>query len=110
MTKTRLEAFSDGVIAILITIMVLELRIPHGDGFDSLSPLWPVFVTYILSFVNLEKDAKKKEALVEQLSKLTKQLADTKQVLDIEEGAQPLQSAARHSRSNSSLSCPMLAI
>src|SRR4029079_16986770 len=53
MTKTRLEAFSDGVIAILITIMVLELRIPHGDGFDSISPLWPVFVTYILSFVNL---------------------------------------------------------
>ena len=53
MTKTRLEAFSDGVIAILITIMVLELRIPHGDGLDSISPLWPVFVTYILSFVNL---------------------------------------------------------
>jgi uncharacterized membrane protein len=53
MTKTRLEAFSDGVIAILITIMVLELKIPHGDGFDSISPLWPVFVSYILSFVNL---------------------------------------------------------
>lgn len=53
MTKTRLEAFSDGVIAILITIMVLELKIPHGDDLASLSPLWPVFVTYVLSFVNL---------------------------------------------------------
>jgi TMEM175 potassium channel family protein len=53
MTKTRLEAFSDGVIAILITIMVLELKIPHGDDLNSISPLWPVFLTYILSFVNL---------------------------------------------------------
>jgi uncharacterized membrane protein len=53
MTKTRIEAFSDGVIAILITIMVLELKIPHGTDIESLSPLWPVFVTYILSFVNL---------------------------------------------------------
>jgi len=53
MTKTRLEAFSDGVIAILITIMVLELKIPHGDDLDSISPLWPVFLTYVLSFVNL---------------------------------------------------------
>jgi uncharacterized membrane protein len=53
MTKTRLEAFSDGVIAILITIMVLELRIPHGDDLSALSPLWPVFVSYILSFIYL---------------------------------------------------------
>ena len=53
MTKTRLEAFSDGVIAILITIMVLELKIPHGDSFDSISPLWPVFLTYVLSFIYL---------------------------------------------------------
>ena len=53
MTKTRLEAFSDGVIAILITIMVLELKIPHGADLESLSPLWPVFITYVLSFVNL---------------------------------------------------------
>lgn len=53
MNKTRLEAFSDGVIAILITIMVLELRIPHGATLDVLSPLIPVFLTYILSFIYL---------------------------------------------------------
>jgi uncharacterized membrane protein len=53
MTKTRLEAFSDGVIAILITIMVLELRVPHGEDWAALSPLVPVFLTYVLSFVFL---------------------------------------------------------
>ena len=53
MNKTRLEAFSDGVIAILITIMVLELKIPHGDDLEALSPLLPVFLTYILSFIYL---------------------------------------------------------
>ena len=53
MTKGRLEAFSDGVIAILITIMVLELKVPHGDDFAALRPLLPVFLTYILSFVYL---------------------------------------------------------
>jgi len=47
----RLEAFSDGVIAIIITIMVLELKAPHGDGFTALSPLIPVFLSYVLSFV-----------------------------------------------------------
>jgi uncharacterized membrane protein len=51
MTKGRLEAFSDGVIAILITIMVLELKIPHGDDWASLRPLVPVFLTYVLSFI-----------------------------------------------------------
>jgi uncharacterized membrane protein len=51
--KTRLEAFSDGVIAILITIMVLELRVPHGDSLDALRPLVPVGLSYLLSFVNL---------------------------------------------------------
>lgn len=51
MNKTRLEAFSDGVIAILITIMVLELHIPHGDDLEALRPLLPVFLTYILSFI-----------------------------------------------------------
>jgi TMEM175 potassium channel family protein len=51
MTKTRLEAFSDGVIAIIITIMVLELRAPHGDRLDVLVPLLPKFLTYVLSFV-----------------------------------------------------------
>jgi uncharacterized membrane protein len=51
MTKGRLEAFSDGVIAIIITIMVLELRVPEGVEFASLRPLAPVFLSYVLSFV-----------------------------------------------------------
>jgi len=52
-TKGRLEAFSDGVIAILITIMVLELKVPHGADGAALHPLWPVFSTYVLSYVYL---------------------------------------------------------
>jgi len=51
MSKNRLEAFSDGVLAIIITIMVLELKIPHGDSIDNLQPLIPVFLSYALSFV-----------------------------------------------------------
>ena len=51
MHKTRLEAFSDGVLAIIITIMVLELKVPHGDNFTALKPLVPVFLSYVLSFV-----------------------------------------------------------
>jgi uncharacterized membrane protein len=53
MKKGRLEAFSDGVIAIIITIMVLELKIPHGEGWEALRPLVPVFFSYLLSFVYL---------------------------------------------------------
>ena len=53
MGKTRLEDFSDGVIAIIITIMVLELKIPHGETIDVISGLWPVFISYILSFIYL---------------------------------------------------------
>jgi len=53
MGKNRLEAFSDGVIAIIITIMVLELRVPEGEGLDALRPLMPVFLSYVLSFVYL---------------------------------------------------------
>ncbi|HEX4954186.1 MAG TPA: TMEM175 family protein [Thermoanaerobaculia bacterium] len=53
MTKSRLEAFSDGVIAILITIMVLELKVPHGAELATLKPLTPVFLSYVLSFVYL---------------------------------------------------------
>jgi uncharacterized membrane protein len=53
MTKGRLEAFSDGVIAIIITIMVLELRVPHGADLAALSPLLPKMVSYVLSFVFL---------------------------------------------------------
>ena len=51
MHKGRLEAFSDGVLAIIITIMVLELKVPHGADFAALSGLWPVFLSYVLSFV-----------------------------------------------------------
>jgi uncharacterized membrane protein len=53
MTKGRLEAFSDGVIAILITIMVLELKVPHGADLASLRPLIPVFLSYVVSFAYL---------------------------------------------------------
>jgi uncharacterized membrane protein len=53
MNPNRLEAFSDGVLAIIITIMVLELRVPHGTEWSSLAPLWPVFLSYLLSFVYL---------------------------------------------------------
>jgi len=51
MNKTRLEAFSDGVIAIIITIMVLEMKVPHGGNFMDLLPLVPVFISYLLSFL-----------------------------------------------------------
>jgi len=51
MSKGRLEAFSDGVIAIIITIMVLELKVPHGEDLEALSKLFPVFISYVLSFV-----------------------------------------------------------
>ncbi|HET6433186.1 TMEM175 family protein [Dyella sp.] len=51
MRKTRLEAFSDGVLAIIITIMVLEMKVPHGESVGSLLPLAPVFLSYVLSFV-----------------------------------------------------------
>ena len=51
MGKGRLEAFSDGVIAIIITIMVLEMKVPHGEDLAALAPLVPVFLSYVLSFV-----------------------------------------------------------
>lgn len=51
MTKNRLEAFSDGVLAVAITIMVLEIKVPHGDSLESLMPLIPKFLSYLLSFV-----------------------------------------------------------
>ncbi|MFN0116862.1 MAG: TMEM175 family protein [Elusimicrobiota bacterium] len=51
MTKSRMEAFSDGVLAIIITIMVLEMKVPHGTELGTLVPLIPVFLSYVLSFV-----------------------------------------------------------
>ena len=51
MHKGRLEAFSDGVIAIIITIMVLEFKVPHEPELSALIPLWPVFLSYVLSFI-----------------------------------------------------------
>jgi uncharacterized membrane protein len=51
MPKTRLEAFSDGVLAIIITIMVLELKVPHSAELSALQPLLPVFFSYVLSFI-----------------------------------------------------------
>jgi uncharacterized membrane protein len=53
MTRGRLEAFSDAVIAIVMTIMVLELAPPHGATLEDLLPLWPVFIAYVLSFAHL---------------------------------------------------------
>ncbi|HQY21035.1 MAG TPA: TMEM175 family protein [Ignavibacteria bacterium] len=53
MSKNRMEAFSDGVIAIIITILVLELKIPHGGTLNDLVPLIPVFLSYVLSFIYL---------------------------------------------------------
>jgi uncharacterized membrane protein len=52
-SASRLEAFSDGVLAIIITIMVLELKVPHGSDLAALKPLLPVFLTYLLSFIYL---------------------------------------------------------
>jgi uncharacterized membrane protein len=51
MNKARLEAFTDGVIAVIITIMVLEMKVPHGEDFESLKPVIPVFLSYVLSFI-----------------------------------------------------------
>ena len=53
MTKNRMEAFSDGVLAIIITIMVLEMKIPHGHDLDALRPLIPVLLSYLMSFIYL---------------------------------------------------------
>jgi uncharacterized membrane protein len=51
MGKTRLEAFSDGVLAVAITIMVLEMKVPHDATTEALQKLWPVFLSYVLSFI-----------------------------------------------------------
>ena len=53
LSKSRLEAFSDGVLAIIITIMVLELTVPHQPTIDALIELWPLFLSYVLSFANV---------------------------------------------------------
>jgi len=51
MNKNRMEAFSDGVIAVIITIMVLEIKVPQGEHFADVLPLWPKFMSYLLSFI-----------------------------------------------------------
>jgi len=53
MTKGRMEAFSDGVLAIIITVMVLEMKVPHGNTLQALKPVLPVFISYVLSFVHI---------------------------------------------------------
>jgi uncharacterized membrane protein len=53
MAKNRLETFSDGVIAIIITIMVLDMKVPHGETLSALTPLIPIISSYILSFIYL---------------------------------------------------------
>ena len=53
MNKSRLEAFSDGVVAIIITIMVLEMKVPHGTDLASLRPVTPVFLSYVLSYITV---------------------------------------------------------
>jgi uncharacterized membrane protein len=53
MSKGRMEAFSDGVIAVIITIMVLEMKSPRGTSLAALTPLVPVFLSYVLSFVHI---------------------------------------------------------
>jgi len=53
MTKGRLEAFTDGVVAIIITIMVLEMKVPHGTDFGALQAALPLFLTYVLSYINI---------------------------------------------------------
>lgn len=53
MTRNRMEAFSDGVLAIIITIMVLEMKVPEGESWPALAAVWPVFLSYVLSFIYL---------------------------------------------------------
>src|ERR1051325_8514006 len=53
MEKNRLEAFSDGVLAIIITIMVLEMKVPHGSDLEALKPTLPIFLSYVLSYIYL---------------------------------------------------------
>ena len=53
MGKGRVEAFTDGVVAIIITIMVLDLKVPEGEDFSALVPQWPIFLCYVLSFINV---------------------------------------------------------
>lgn len=71
MTKTRLEAFSDGVIAIIITIMVLELHVPRGAELADLFPLWPVFLSYVLSFTYIGIYWSNHHHLLHTLSRVT---------------------------------------
>lgn len=69
--KGRLEAFSDGVIAIIITIMVLDLKVPRGDGLEALRPLLPIFFSYVLSFIYVGIYWTNHHHLVQVVTKIT---------------------------------------
>jgi uncharacterized membrane protein len=71
MGKSRLEAFSDGVIAIIITIMVLELKVPHGADLEALRPLIPVLISYVLSFIYVGIYWNNHHHLVQTVSQIT---------------------------------------
>lgn len=71
MQKGRLEAFSDGVLAIIITIMVLEIKVPHGQEFSDLIPLIPIFLSYILSFIYLGIYWNNHHHMMQTVSKIT---------------------------------------
>lgn len=74
MTKTRLEAFSDAVIAIIMTIMVLELKVPHEVSWSAFEPLWPVFFSYIISFLGLGIYWGNHHHLIHTISKVSRAL------------------------------------
>lgn len=71
MQKTRLEAFSDGVLAIIITIMVLELKVPHGTSWETLKPLIPTALSYIMSFVYIGIYWNNHHHMLQMTSKIT---------------------------------------
>ena len=86
MTTGRLEAFSDGVIAIIITIMVLEMKIPHGNGLADLRPLLPVFLSYVLSFFYVGIYWNNHHHLLKAARKVTAGLTTIEEVVSITVG------------------------
>jgi uncharacterized membrane protein len=74
MHKGRLETFSDGVIAIIITIMVLDLKVPHGDDLVNLSKLWPIFLSYAMSFIKIGIYWKNHHALLQTIQRVNNRI------------------------------------